>query len=101
MNLKTEEEGRDLNEAWEEDLLGDCWFGDGGERPRRHAAGHPEEPKAPAGTVCCQPPAWARSRLFPRASMKECCPADPRFQPCETLSREPSHPVLDSRATEL
>lgn len=32
-----------------------------------------------------------RSRFFPRASIKESCPADPWFQPCETLSRESSH----------
>lgn len=97
MNLKTEEEGRGMGgvRRWAIENL----KMDGSTREGMRAAFR----------------SWGRSlqmtaskelnelgsRLFPTASIKECCPADPWFQPCETLSRESSHTVPDSQATEL
>lgn len=65
-----------------------------------------EQPKElrvrpPAGTEYCQPPERTWKQALPQSLHKGMLLCWPGFQPSKTLSRESSHTVPDSQATEL
>lgn len=80
------------SEAWEDPdgpLLVWRWRKAHKEECEQPQGAEREDPSWQPARDCILPTTWINleADFFPRASTKECHPADPWFQPCETLSR--------------